>query len=71
MIIKIKRYEIRKGLFDSYILGIPSYKDAGISVYFTGTNAEVNEKVRELDQQETTPGVKWNITNAVDVAMEL
>ncbi len=63
----IKKYRISKGIFDQYILGIPAYKDSGISVYFTGTNAEANTKCRELTQAETEPGIIWNLLDAVEV----
>lgn len=63
----IKKYEIRRGIFTQYVLGIAAYKDGGESVFFTGTNAEANAKCRELDREATEPGTKWNIMSAVEV----
>jgi len=67
---KIMRYEIRKTVFDQYILGIPAYKDAGESIYFTGTNKAANDKRRELDNAATEPGVRWSIHYAKELTDE-
>ena len=63
----IRKYEIRKGIFDQYIVGIPAYKDGGESVSFTGTNKEANDKARELTAAATEPGVLWSVREATEL----
>lgn len=59
-----KTWKLHRGILDTFILGIPAYKDGG-TVEFTGTNREANAEARRLTA-EAEPGISYTVMGIKD-----